>query len=231
MITCNLKGGFCNMLFQIAAMTSFAKDNNAVVSFPNLLDQIKKINDDDFHNPNLKHADEYLTIFKNLNLIHEPVNIKKTIYVPFSYVKLKFKDETNYVGFFQDELFFAHNRDYILNLFEPKDEIKQYIEKKYEDLLKTETCAIHVRRGDYVKLQNAHVLQDMNYFNEAMKCFDNIKQFVIFSDDIEWCEKNFIGENFVFIKEERDYLELFLMSMCSHQIISNSSFSWWGVLG
>ena len=50
---------------------------------------------------------------------------------------------------------------------------------------------------------------------------------IIFSNDIEWCKENFKHKEVVFIEEE-DYLELYIMSMCTDNIIANSTFSWWG---
>lgn len=52
--------------------------------------------------------------------------------------------------------------------------------------------------------------------------------FIVFSDDIEWCEENLPKDNFYYIKNEKDYIELYLMSMCNNNITCNSSFSWWG---
>ena len=67
----------------------------------------------------------------------------------------------------------------------------------------------------------------MEYYKSAMGHFRGYK-FVIFSDDIPWCKENFIGDNFTFIDGEEDYIDLYLMSVCEHNIIANSSFSWWG---
>ena len=66
----------------------------------------------------------------------------------------------------------------------------------------------------------------MEYYSQAMKHFPDTN-FIVFSDDIQWCKENFKGEEFTFIEED-DYIELYLMSMCRHNIIANSSFSWWG---
>ena len=52
--------------------------------------------------------------------------------------------------------------------------------------------------------------------------------FVIFSDDIEWCKKNLNISDSLYIENEKDYIEMYLMSLCRNNIISNSSFSWWG---
>jgi hypothetical protein len=55
--------------------------------------------------------------------------------------------------------------------------------------------------------------------------------FVFFSDDIPWCRQTFPRDRTVFCENppwDKDFLQLYLMSKCGHQIIANSSFSWWG---
>ena len=62
------------------------------------------------------------------------------------------------------------------------------------------------------------------------KLNDNIT-YLVFSDDIKWCKENFNKKKFVFIdgeESDKDYLELYLMSLCKNFIIPNSTFSWWG---
>ena len=54
------------------------------------------------------------------------------------------------------------------------------------------------------------------------------KNIVVFSDDIPWCKENLIFDNIIFIEGNKDYEDLWLMSLCEHNIIANSSFSWWG---
>jgi len=49
----------------------------------------------------------------------------------------------------------------------------------------------------------------------------------VFSDDMDWCKANLKGSDFVFISTGKDYLDMFLMSLCNQKIISNSTFSWW----
>ena len=70
---------------------------------------------------------------------------------------------------------------------------------------------------------------DTEYYKSAIKRFANDTLFVIFSDDIEWCKHNldFIT-NKIFINENNDILELYLMSYFKNNIIANSTFSWWG---
>ena len=71
----------------------------------------------------------------------------------------------------------------------------------------------------------------MNYINEAFSYF-NLKNYyiLIFSDDIQWCKQNIKLDNCIYITSDifDDYEQLYLMSLCDDNIISNSSFSWWG---
>ncbi|HOV15035.1 MAG TPA: alpha-1,2-fucosyltransferase, partial [Spirochaetota bacterium] len=96
------------------------------------------------------------------------------------------------------------------------------------------SVSIHVRRGDYVgniKTLNFHGVCEIDYYIDAI---NSIKQkvqnplFFIFSDDIEWCKNNIKDENSIFIDFERDdYVDMYLMTVCKHNIIANSSFSYW----
>ena len=95
-----------------------------------------------------------------------------------------------------------------------------------------EIVSLHVRRGDYLLPQHQHFCQlDAEYYEEALQPYikDIDKyQFAIFSNDIEWCKSNLIeGDSVTFIEPGVDYTDLILMSMCDHNIIANSSYSWW----
>jgi hypothetical protein len=95
-----------------------------------------------------------------------------------------------------------------------------------------ELVSIHVRRGDYLLPQHKHFCElDTEYYMAALKPYINSIQkyhFVVFSNDIEWCKENLIeGNSITFIEPGVDYVDLILMSMCDHNIIANSSYSWW----
>jgi len=96
-----------------------------------------------------------------------------------------------------------------------------------------ETVSIHVRRGDYLLPQHDHFCKlDNGYYYEAISpYFDEIDKyhFVFFSNDIEWCKTNLIEshESITFMEPSSDYVDLILMSLCNHNIIANSSYSWW----
>ncbi len=228
MITANLKGGLCNMLFQIAATYVHAIKHNTTVRYPNMITHLKYLSDETTHNPKLKEANKYLLLFRKLDtspqtpprtMVHTP---------PFHHVEMPFKDGMHIDGFFQSEKYFNSHRDVILDILEPTDEIKNHIKNKYSDILQGDTLSVHVRRGDYVKSQDWHALLDKNYYYEAIDKIPNVDKIIVFSDDIPWCKENILGDNIIYIEGEEDYNELYLMSMCTNNIIANSSFSWWG---
>jgi hypothetical protein len=225
MISCRLKGGIGNMMFQIAFIEYEGKMNRFETGYWNVDSQIKKLNNDSVHNPPLKHAEEYLEMFHNFkwHKINKPPICK--VNVPFHWEPFKITDNTLYDGFFQSEKYFP-NRSFILELFKPSDFVNQRLEK-YKEILNGVTCSIHVRRGDYLNY-GLHAIREMDYFNKGMGIVGDVDKYLIFSDDIKWCKENFVGDKFHFIENEKDYVELFLQSKCTHNIISSSSFSWWG---
>ena len=118
------------------------------------------------------------------------------------------------------------------------------------------SVSIHVRRGDYLAKKNhigwkglRHKMKDfltpsvnlgevctLMYYMNALKYFNNANTqpvYYIFSDDIQWCRENFsfVQSKCVFVdinKGKDSYWDMYLMSQCKHNIIANSSFSWWG---
>lgn len=140
-----------------------------------------------------------------------------------------------YSGYWQSEKYFKEIETEIRKVFSfPElDGKNKEIEKK---IVNEESIAIHVRRGDYINHPTLGGLVTSEYYTKAMeymeKCTKNPKYY-IFSDEIEWCKKelDLEGREVVFInhnKGEESYKDMQLMSLCKHNIIPNSSFSWWG---
>lgn len=132
---------------------------------------------------------------------------------------------TQVQGYFQSEKYFLHCGDYIRDLFKPSYEIENKL--KYLDNRDYELTSIHIRRGDYLNLVDYHPMPSIDWYREAMGYFKD-SQFLIFSDDLEWCKENFNGNNITFSEGKSDIEDLFAMSKCDNNIIANSSFSWWG---
>lgn len=217
MIYCNLKGGLGNYLFQIAAAYSLSLDNGTKCLF----DSGNSIT---VH----KHIDSYKNnILRNLN--YGKHNFNKVFNEPyFHYNEIPYIPNLKLNGYYQSEKYFKHNRDKILELFSIDEDTNNFIHNKYNNILSKKTCSLHVRRGNYLKLPNHHPVCELNYYLEAIKNFDVDTKFLIFSDDITWCKENFISDKFIFIEDNPDYIDIWLMSLCDNNIIANSSFSWWG---
>jgi hypothetical protein len=97
---------------------------------------------------------------------------------------------------------------------------------------------MHIRRGDYVSLKisnELHGVLPLEYYYNAIELIKkqnpNITVFV-FSDDIPWVKENLkLKDKCVYVdfnSGENSVFDMFLMSLCKHNIIANSSFSWWG---
>jgi len=110
---------------------------------------------------------------------------------------------------------------------------------KYEDQIKQlfgagigyrDEVSIHVRRGDYLQLEHHYPnLSKTDYYEKAIAMFPYNK-FLVFSDDIEWCKSYpaFQGERFSFSEGRDEVQDLNQMASCQHNILANSTFSWWG---
>jgi len=98
------------------------------------------------------------------------------------------------------------------------------LENKYGNV--SNYTSLHVRRTDYVQKAGFHPPCSMEYYEKALSIIEG--NVLVFSDDLDWCKETFLGDRFTFISGNRDYQDLFLMSMCKNNIIANSSFSWWG---
>lgn len=127
-------------------------------------------------------------------------------------------------GYWQSDRYFAHCREEVLKAF------------GYLWELKEGWCSIHVRRGDYLQYPDKHPVVTPTYLNQAvnMMLSKGCSKFIFFSDDVEWCMSyvqcgewnDHVTVKYSTDKSEQEDLEL--MSCCEHNIISNSTFSWWG---
>ena len=101
-----------------------------------------------------------------------------------------------------------------------------------EPIKNSNSVSLHVRRGDYLNLKNVGVL-DVDYYMKSVEYIrKNVEKpiFFVFSADLEWC-KNSLGflEGCIYVdRTQTEIDDLKLMSFCQHNIIANSSFSWWG---
>jgi|TARA_R110000744_G_scaffold377724_1_gene493023 hypothetical protein len=216
MITCNLKGGLGNYMFQIAATYGYAIENCVKPVFD--FDVAMKVHEDiNTYKSNILRNVDIDKGYADV-LYREP---------SFGYTRIPYlmNGDVYLDGYFQSEKYFFKYSEQIKKLFTEPEDIKKYIDNKYGDIFQN-ICSIHIRRSNYKDIQQFHPLMTMEYYKNAMSNFDG--KFLVFSDDMEWCREKFIGENFIFSDNEEDYVDLYLMSRCDNNIIANSTFSWWG---
>lgn len=127
-------------------------------------------------------------------------------------------------GYWQSEKYFKEYRSAILTMLSATKEKYQ----EFSKIIKTNSVSIHIRRTDYLTSNGYHPVQPKEYFDKALQYINNYEKIYVFSDDIEWCINNLKYPNIEFINGYDNIDDLWMMSMCSHNIISNSTFSWWG---
>jgi hypothetical protein len=174
--------------------------------------------------------------FPNTVKTIKPIDEIKTIYsvnephFHFSHNFFTIPDQTDLGGYYQTEKYFEHCQELIRSYFEfDKDIVSDASSKFPKFSLSLEYVSIHLRKGDYAGLQQFHPVMDPDYYSSALSEFtDGNYCFLIFSDDIEY-SKDIFGqqENVVYIEGNDPAIDMCMMSMCDHNIIANSSFSWW----
>lgn len=139
-------------------------------------------------------------------------------------------------GYFQTEKYFKEIRAILLEQFTIQQKLSETtINYKKEINNCTNSCAVHIRRGDYIsdkKANKIHGTCDLTYYNKAIKRIQEKQKniyFFVFSDDIAWTKANLNIKNATYINHKTiPHEDLYLMSLCHHNITANSSFSWWG---
>lgn len=224
-ISPKMLGRLGNQMFEIAAAYSLALDtNNSVEVYP--LDGVFTSQAGEVGSP-LDYKD---TVFSKVKFLENlaTMDVWKEPSFDYTPITYKFENSLRLEGHFQSEKYFVHNRSHILELFKCPNDVKDYLEKKYGQFLGKDSVSLHVRRGDYLLTPNHHPTCGIDYYNKALALFENSPYILIMSDDTEWAKQTFTDPRCIIISGEKDYIDLYLMSMCNHNIIANSSFSWWG---
>lgn len=250
MVITHLKGGLGNQMFQYACGYALAKDFNSIhkldtsyyTSIPsNHTKRTFELSLFNISSPVLKESDLERILSKKTKLDKYLDDIKSkfyTIFTGFYPIEKYFGVENLYLdGYFQSEKFFVKYRDYILKEFSlngNQGEAYNRISKKITN--EKRSISMHIRRGDYVtdiKASKHHGVLGVEYYKKGLNILNirNPKIFV-FSDDIDWVRKEFtfLPKDTYFVSKHHfnSAQEIILMSLCKHNIIANSSFSWWG---
>lgn len=163
------------------------------------------------------------------------VNIRKTNFDPNFF---KTKKNVLIKGYWQSEKYFSHIEELLREDLVFNPHIRDRNRELTDKINSCESVGIHIRRGDYVHspiIKTVYGALDLSYYTKSLeliqsKCTAPITCYV-FSDDIEWAKENFKpGYSIQYMDKSLDLSdadEMYLMSCCRHNIIANSSFSWW----
>lgn len=260
MIIVNLKGGLGNQMFQYAIGYCLSKKKNTSLYFDTRLMEEHKINPPPRNVPRDYDLDVFdiekklvkkKDLFKVL-LFSKNYRIRKYTTIVLDKLSLFAFYEKNRLydqrildskyknlyldGLWQSEKYFKHNRDDILKIYN-FDKIKNNSENVnfLNKINFNKSICLNVRRTDFIN-NPEHNLVNIQYYKKAIQKIQSIIgndiELYIFSDDLDWCKKNFSFINKKFFIEHnlagyKFYNYLYLMSNFKNFIIPNSSFAWW----
>lgn len=244
-ITAHLMGGLGNVLFIVATCFALSKKYKTKLRFychPNLWRDAKR------------RSVQYYKMFEKFDIDCEN-NRKSGItfrepYFFYDSITLDRRIHNCIYGYFQSYKYFdAYKSEFIKMLHNPyqnavDNQLTQYLleqvavvnddstnlspSKKNQEF---EFVSIHVRRTDYLTLSDIHLNLGTSYYEEAISHFSKEKSvFLIFSDDVDFIQKEPLFQKLThkhIITNQDDEYCFWLMSACHHNIIANSSYSWW----
>lgn len=246
MITTKLQGGLGNQMFQYAAGRSlsirlgaqFSLDGNWFVN-----ESRRAITPRNFE----------LSVFRLTDTFSEDLPhprrqmLKSLIFPPEKLLESQAPDLSTlnkmskniYLdGYWNDYRIFVDQNDKILSDFTLSVPLSEESKDVLSKIKQGVSASIHVRRGDYITDAGSnakHGVLPREYYETASSIIaknNDAVHFYVFSDDIDWCRTNIkLKQKVTFVDHntaERSYEDMYLMSQCSHNIIANSTFSWWG---
>ena len=227
------KGGLGNQMFQYVFYTWLkSKYNDKIYGFYGRK-ELRGHNGFELSNvfPGLELPKESFLLnllvyyFKFQNKLTNRKNHEKSFYNTFS-------KEIIFDDYWQDLKYFQkRTTDFFIftdNIGDRNEELLEYFKKN-------EIVSLHVRRGDYLNLPDLYGNAcDREYYKKAIGYIENKIEspvFAVFSDDMDWVKENLQLSNALYVDWNRGknaHIDMYLMSKCKHNIIANSTFSWWG---
>lgn len=219
MVYFRLYGNLGNLLFQYATAVSLGRGTAVgVTDSPKTLAQLK----------------EYGRLFDGLEIVSQaPAGVQ--VVKQFRCDPTPFPDPAGrdllLDGYFQSEQYF--DRALVHSLFRPSAARVARLQAKYADILsRPGVTGISVRRGDYLRKAAWHPFVGERYFRDCLARLPDVKDFVVCSDGLPWCRaffpRAFPDRNFCFVEGESVLDQLCVHVLCANNVVSNSSFSWWG---
>lgn len=253
MIIVKLIGGLGNQLFQYAAARSLANRKNTklcidATGFDKASKDIKRNYELDLFNIDASFASAEQVrkitrpsvISRGFNKLrpYYRKNYYREQYAHFDPNFFKASSSTLLEGYWQSERYFKEIRNIILDEFRITAPLSSSTVDLASRISNSNSVSLHVRRGDYISNPETfkfHGICEPEYYGKALELLAGKAgpiEIFVFSDEIEWAKKNILTRSPITFVDHNDsghaYEDLYLMSLCRHNIIANSSFSWWG---
>jgi hypothetical protein len=253
MVVVVLQGGLGNQLFQYAAAKALAVKRRTEVYIDS---RTLELDGNNTKRKYELGAFNIKSRFATLRMIHDieyPSGIRKwkrkmmpsykkgiynEPYYHYDRFFLMASSATIVRGYLQSQRYFGFISDIIRDEFLIVGKLSEKTIALGKHIAHSNSVSIHIRRGDYISNKETgkfHGCCSLEYYEKAIHIIASkahSTEFFIFSDDMEWARQNlkidfpttFVDHN----GEPQAYEDLYLMSLCKHNIIANSSFSWWG---
>ena len=248
MIIIKLQGGLGNQMFQYAMGRSLSLRHKTLLKFDSSylksanqsgrfleIDAFKIKIEETTKNEIARYCGTRPKIFDRLRRDNHKKHIIET---PDAFnPKIIEKSDGYFEGHWNSEKYFKDHENAIRWDFKLKNPLSPKAQEMQQEIANSKNAvSVHIRRGDYVSIQkiaDVHGTLPMSYYETACdKILANAPdaKFFISSDDITWAKENFpkkYNATFLSSPELPNAEEMILMSACEHNIIANSTYSWW----
>ncbi len=247
MIITKIKGGLGNQLFQYAAARAFSITHSTELKLDISAYEADTLRGFELSNFAMNIAiatdaeiDSYeQPFFQKILARIKPYYQRKIYKEPFFHFDPNFTKIPSDVyakGYFQSEKYFINSREILLKEINLQGPLIENVKSMGEQLKNSPSVSVHIRRGDYNNpaVRDYHGILEIAYYENAITLIKKQHKdclFYVFTDDEIWVRNNFkLDTPLEFIsasKSTTHYEDFYLMSCCRHNIIANSSFSWW----
>jgi hypothetical protein len=244
MIGIILQGGLGNQLFQYACALRLAKAHSTKVAINLSLLRNKRVTTPRLYElGNFEISGRLMTPEEerlcrawplNLFMPGRVMRVVKERTSAFQKDVLQLPSNVCLKGYFQTEKYFLEIKDLVKDEFLPIHEHSGWFQSLAEKIGSPSSVVVHVRRGDYLTnstfrpLSKEYFLESLAYIAERVES----PTVFVFSDDLSWCKENLrFPVPTIFVEQGNaalPHVDLSLMTLGAHFVISNSSFSWWG---
>ena len=248
LVSCELMGGLGNQLFQIFATLAYGINHKLRIIFPYSETLDIGMSRPTYWNTFLDRLKGFTTFVNYSNITnHHLSSLPIQGEVGFHFNKIPTLDNIKLYGYFQSYKYFEDFKNDIFKLIgieEKKSDVLAEYKNKYFSIDSLTYISMHFRLGDYKQKQRYHPVLPLSYYSNSLRLLSKTIDIQSICRVLYFCEEEdndtvsqviailseeFPGIEFVKVDDTTtDWKQMLLMSLCNHNIIANSSFSWWG---